>query len=142
MGIYLLLLTGIFILGTFFKSSIFGDKQGTRLFLDTSFILIFLLCALRSYTVGRDLPGYRMHYLDVVNHPWTNFNYIYFEKGYQLLMKVCAWIGLSWQMYLALVYVIILIPIYMFIKKYSRNAFLSVIVFICYMYFEFNLTSS
>lgn len=95
---------------------------------------------LRSYTVGRDVAPYRLHYLDVTNYAWTNFSYIYFEKGYQLLMKFCAWIGLSWQWFLTIVYSIILVPIYLFIKKYSRHAMMSVLVFVCYMYFEFDLT--
>lgn len=140
MGIYIGLLGCIFTLAIFWGYIGLSYEKRKIYLLNSIFILVFLLCILRSYTVGRDVEPYRIHYLDVVNHTWMDFEYIYFEKGYQLLMKICAWFGLSWQWFLTVVYSIIIIPVYLFIKKYSKHIILSILVFICYMYFEFNLT--
>lgn len=141
MGVYIGLLIGIFLIRIFFDSSLWGENRSRKYFLLFSFVSIFLIYALRSYTVGRDVPGYRRIYLDVLNHPFSDFDYVYFEKGYQLLSKICGFSGVSWQVFLSIVSALILIPIYVFIKKYSKNVFLSTLIFVCYMYFEFNLTA-
>ena len=141
MGAYIGLLLGIFLIRIFFDSSLWGKNRSKKYFLFFSFVLIFLIFALRSDTVGRDVPGYRRIYLDIINHPFSDFGYVYYEKGYQLLSKICCFLGLSWQIFLSIVSAMILIPIYIFIKKYSKNVFLSTLIFVCYMYFEFNLTA-
>lgn len=140
LGIYIGLLATVFILAIFLNCSGLSYRKNDKYLLNIVFLLLFLLCALRTYTVGRDVESYRVHYLDVMNHEWMDFDYIYFEVGYQLLMKLCVWIGISWQFFLGVVYAIILLPIYLFIKKYSRYTMLSILVFVCYMYFEFDLT--
>lgn len=140
MSIYIALLINMCVVALYYNANSYSYEKKERGILKVIFIMLFFLCALRLYTVGRDVGPYRLHYLDVLNHDLLDFNYIYFEKGYILLMKVCAKIGLSWQQYLGVIYVIILFPIYLFIKKYSKNTFMSAWVFVCYMYFEFNLT--
>ena len=141
MGVYIGLLLGMFLIRIFFDSSLWGKNRSRKYFLFFSFVLIFLIFALRSYTVGRDVPGYRRAYLDVINHPFLDFDYVYYEKGYQLLTKICRFTGVSWQVFLSLVSALIIIPIYVFIKKYSKNVFLSTLIFVCYMLFEFDLTA-
>lgn len=112
-----------FLIRIFFDSSLWGENRSRKYFLLFSFVSIFLIFALRSYTVGRDVPGYRRIYLDVLNHPFSDFDYVYFEKGYQLLSKICGFSGVSWQVFLSIVSALILIPIYVFIKKYSKMYF-------------------
>lgn len=104
------------------------------------FTAIYLLFVLRSSSVGRDILGYEQAYSLTKNMRWENFSYIYFEKGYILLMKICLGLGCSFQVFLGIVYAIILIPIYLVIRKYSKNVLLSIIIYYCYIYFEFNLT--
>ena len=130
MGVYIGLLLGMFLIRIFFDSSLWGKNRSRKYFLFFSFVLIFLIFALRSYTVGRDVPGYRRAYLDVINHPFLDFDYVYYEKGYQLLSKICGFSGVSWQVFLSIVSALILIPIYVFIKKYSKNVFLSTLIYL------------
>ena len=141
MGVYIGLLLGMFFIRIFFDSSLWGEDRSRKYFLFSSFVFIFLIFALRSYTVGRDVPGYRRVYLDVINHSFSDFEYVYFEKGYQFLSKICVFLGVSWQLFLSIVSAVILIPIYVFIKKYSKDVFLSTLIFVCYMLFEFDLTA-
>ncbi|MBP5288839.1 MAG: EpsG family protein [Clostridia bacterium] len=101
---------------------------------------VFLVSALRASSVGRDIPGYKEIYELTKEVKWSDYNYVYFEKGYVFLMKVCTSVGLDFQGFLAVCHFIILTPIYFFIRRYSRDKVLSVFVFVCYMFFEFTLT--
>lgn len=121
------------------KSSLKKGNQENR-FLNVVWIAMFLLCVLRDPTVGRDVPGYELAYQMTADVPFSDFDYIYFEKGYTLLMKLCLAMNISFQGFLVVVYLIILIPIYFYIRNFSRDKFLSVIIYVCYMYFEFNMT--
>jgi hypothetical protein len=140
MTIYIVLLLFILI-NYFFCMHISLNQKKTKLyFLNIVFITIYLLCVLRSSSVGRDIPGYEQAYLLTGYIAWQDFSYIYYEKGYILLMKICQALGFSFQLFLCVVYAIILMPIYLVIKKYSKNVLLSVLIFVCYMQLEFDLT--
>lgn len=114
-------------------------KQDRRLWF--IYIIITLTFALRASSVGRDLPGYERIYNLTTSIEWCNFNYVYFEKGYIFLMKVCSLFGLEFQSFLAVCAVLTLFPVYLFINRYSDNKYLSIFIFFSYMYFEFALTA-
>lgn len=69
-------------------------RYGEKIAVKNTFVFFFCFdffdFALRSDTVGRDVPGYRRIYLDIINHPFSDFGYVYYEKGYQLLSKICC----------------------------------------------------
>lgn len=127
-----------------------GKAKKTFVFI--AFLLIFLVCVLRKYTVGRDIPGYRQVYLSVYSQIHGDISAFFhsvvsgdygassFEKGYMFLMYLCGCLGLSFQWFLVVCYLIMLIPIAVLINKYSNNVLLSVIVFVCYMFFDFYMT--
>ena len=104
------------------------------------FSIIFIICSLRNSSVGRDIPGYKIIYELTKDVEFNNFNYVYFENGYLFLSKVCILLGLNFQWFIAICYLIILLPLYIFINKYSKDKIFSIIIFVCYMYFEFDLT--
>lgn len=142
MTVYLLLILSIIFLMALDKNGekLTNDKKRSNCILLFSFILIYLVCVLRDPTVGRDIPGYREAYEWTRKTSFNDFEYIYFEKGYLLLMKICIKLGLSFQGFFAVAYTIILYPIYLFIKRYSTDKLFSAIIYICYISFEFNLT--
>lgn len=115
------------------------EKRSNKL-LRLVFIAIFLLCAFRASSVGRDIPGYEKIYNQSVNIAWDNYDYVYFESGYIFLMKICLAVGMNFQWFLAVSYLIMLLPVYFFIKTYSDEKIVSAFVFVCYMFFEFYLT--
>lgn len=108
--------------------------------LNILFLLIFLVFALRASSVGRDLPGYERMYENTKTVPWSDFDYVYFENGYILLMKVCIAIRMSFQGFLAVVAAITLLPIYILIRRYSTDKCLSCLIYVSYIIFEFDLT--
>ena len=142
MTIYILLM--IIMLMAYVYDNSKNDSKDTSVrsnrILFVLFVLIFLICALRSTSVGRDIPGYEKVYKWTKDISWDNYNYVYFENGYIFLMKICSAIGMSFQGFMAVCYVIILAPLYYMIKRYSKDKVLSVIIFICYMFFDFALT--
>lgn len=115
-----------------------GNKSNRLLAL--AMCIVYLLCVLRATSVGRDIEGYKNVYELTKDVRWGDFSYVYFEKGYVLLMKICTKLNFSFQMYLAVIYTIILLPVFIFIKKYSENKLLSLLIFVCYIIFEFDLT--
>lgn len=142
MAIYCWLIACIVLLMLMDKSggTLKRDENRSNRILLFSFILIYLVCVLRSPSVGRDIPGYERIYEETSRISWKNFDYVYFEKGYILLMKICIKLGLSFQGFFAVVYTIILYPIYLFVKRYSTDKLFSTLIYVCYISFEFNLT--
>jgi hypothetical protein len=140
MTIYVALLIFTFITYILFNFIGLNNEKEKQLYLKMMFILIYFLFVLRSSSVGRDLIGYEQIYMLTKNMPWSDFSYVYFEFGYILLMKISALLGLSFQMFLSIVYAIMLIPIYILISKYSKNILLSILIYICYQRFEFDMT--
>ena len=96
---------------------------------------------MRASSVGRDLQGYREVYLLTNNIPFNDFSYVYFEKGYIFLMKICVVMKLPFQGFLAFVYAIVMIPIFTFICHNSQNKLFSVLIYVCYINFEMSLSA-
>lgn len=138
--IYILLLCLVLLLPGIYQGLGYYGEENKKKVLKAIFLMIFLICALKSSEVGRDISAYKLGYEMTQNVAFSNFTYIYYETGYKLFMKVCVSLGCPFQLFMALVYAIITIPIYTFIKKFSDDTWLSALIYICYMYFEFNMT--
>lgn len=130
----------IYAFNFFLKLNYNKSKSADTFFLRLSFFLIFLLCALRDYSVGRDIPGYIEVYKLSSQYSFGDCSWIYMEEGYVLLMQICSYIGLSPRMFLVIVYAIMTYPIYYIIKRYSVDYLLSTIIYISYQFLSFNLS--
>lgn len=140
MGIYIYLLA-LIIASNFIVTSLDIKSKNKRIiFLFISFVAIFLIYSLRDSSVGRDVPGYKIEYLLTKKTRWDDYSYVYFENGYIFLMKICNKLSLSFQQFLVVISLIMLVPVFIFCGKYSKSPFLSVMTYICYIFFEFNLT--
>lgn len=117
-----------------------STKKERSLFLYLTFAFIYMFCCFRSFDVGRDVAAYLTAYQKTERVPWDNWRYIYFEYGYIALMKVCIAVGLSFRIFFFIIYAIILWPIMLFIREKSPYPFLSVIIYISFQFFIFNLT--
>jgi hypothetical protein len=143
MGIYLglvcfLLFTSLITKST--KSLLFDYPKQEKLILKLNIFAMFLVCALRKETVGTDMLGYKEMYELVGIMPWFDFDFVYYEKGYMLLTQVLAKLGCSFQMFLVIIYAFIFFALYYFIKRYSKDVMLSLLIYICYQFFIFNLS--
>lgn len=115
-------------------------KEANNKFLAISFIAIYVICALRDYSVGRDIYGYIEVYEKAGLFPLMDTTWTYMESGYVILMQLCSSIELSNRTFLCIVYALILYPIYRTIKNYSQDPLLSVIIFVCFQFFTFDLS--
>lgn len=140
--IYVGLLILIFLAMIIDHSTIMASNTQKRsnILLGIIFISIFLICVLRSGSVGRDIAGYELAYKMTKDVPFSDFNYIYYENGYLLFMKICVAMKMNFQCFLVVTYLIILFPIFIFIEKFSNDKIFSVLIYICYIIFEFDLT--
>lgn len=141
MSIYIfqlvLILTISFIVNN--QKNISQDKK-KEIILRSSIALIWLICVLKKYTVGIDVPGYRKIYIMSANWPWFSFSNVYFEEGYTLLMQLFSKNGIDFQVFNVFIYTVIYVPWYFFFKRYSKQPTMSIIIFICYQFWVFNMS--
>lgn len=117
-----------------------GKTKANSIYVKAVFVYLYIFCVIRCFDVGIDIPGYIRMYNETANVSWNDWNYVYFENGYIFLMKICNMIGLSARGFFCVVYALILIPVYALINRESKDPLLSVIIFICFQFFVFDLT--
>ena len=140
MKIYFILIASILIFSGFVKNINFEEKQQEKIIAKFGTIAIFLVLALKKYTVGIDIMGYRRAYLNSAYKSWDDVDYIYFEKGYVQLAKFFSKNGVDFQYFMMFIYAFLCIALYFFIKKYSKNVTLSLLIFICFQFFVFAIS--
>lgn len=119
-----------------------NDKQKQKtVLLYVTFLLVFLVYTLRSLSVGRDFPGYELLYRMAAQKSLFDLDYVYFEGGYVLIQNIFAHLKLPFLVFLAFIDLVTLIPIMMIVNRYSARPIFSTLIFICYIYFEFNMTA-
>lgn len=111
-----------------------------KIILGCSIAIMWLVCALKKETVGIDIYGYKKIYEESRQWPWFGFHNVYFEKGYTLLMQVFSKNGVDFQIFNAFVYVVIYVPWYIFLKHFSKQPTMSIVIFICYQFWVLNMS--
>lgn len=150
-----LLICSLFFLirsGTFSDS--FGYNSQTSLYRGfkrgqgTVFMMIFcvILISLRSKTVGIDTPSYieefnTVNWLEIKQY-YNDLTITHTEIGYLLFMYCLKSLGLSSQFLFIMESIIIMIPLTLFVNKFSKNPAFSILLFICFDYFGFALTGT
>lgn len=140
MTIYIIQLLLLFIVSIYVKLIIKDRERQETVILKVMMISMWFLCSFRAVSVGNDTSGYEYSYYLSDNFDWFDFSYIYFEHGYVLLSKLFTSLGASFNTFLCFVYAGVFIPLYYFFKKHSKDATLSVLIYICYTFFTFNLS--
>lgn len=150
MLIYFILLAVIvldFVLEYFYNKNLKNKSSGLKKFLDFVFkyrlitiIALVLVSTLRSYSVGRDV----MVYYDCFNSYKTltlsqSFATNRFEYGYFILTFVLAKMDFSFRIVLFLSSVFISVSVWLFIKEFSPNKLMSMLLFICFGLFAQSL---
>ncbi len=140
MIIYFILIASILIFSAIVTNSNNEESKQEKIIAKFGTIAIFLVLALKKYTVGIDIAGYQRDYLRSAYKTWEDVDYIYFEKGYIQLSKLFAKNEVDFQHFMMFVYAFLCIALYFFIKKYSKNATLSLLIFICFQFFVFSIS--
>ena len=102
-------------------------------------LAIFLVLALKG-DVGSDISGYKQQYIISAGKAWNDIDYVYFEAGYITFMKIFSKQGVDFQIFMVIIYAIACTAMYLFVKKYSKNPMLSLIIFIGYQFFVFYIS--
>ena len=114
-------------------------KKHKKVFLNIVFIQLFLLLALRKDNVATDLDAYKRVFFEVSNTSWKNlFSSFYWEPLYILLCKLVSSCICNFNVFLIVVAILSLIGPYFFILKYSKNFYLSTIMFVGMYFYSFH----
>lgn len=117
-----------------------SESKKRNLVLIIGISVLWLLCVLKADTVGRDIAGYKRIYDLSATWPWFAFDRVYFEEGYVILMQLFSKTGFPFQVFNLIVYTIIYVPWFMFLKRYSLMPTLSMLIYICYQFWVFNMS--
>lgn len=109
-----------------------------KFFLYGAFIDLFLFLSLRALTVGIDMPIYLQIYDDCNLYGWNVIYNLRYEVGFITYTKLIANIINSEQIYVCITAFLALIGPFYIIKKYSKNYFLSVFLFITFQFFTYD----
>lgn len=104
-----------------------------------------LLAALRGNTVGADTARYveALEYYSKLPKDEVVFAELVwpfdFEKGYLLLTQLCALINMPAPIFLLLIALVIYVPIFYAIYRYSKVPYISILAFIALGFFSYSL---
>ena len=90
------------------------------------FFVLFLLLALRSSSVGSDLPGYQAMFARFSMLSFAQISSVHTESGYVLLNKIVALLHGDFQWLLVLTAAISVIPIAAVYKKETEISYLTI----------------
>lgn len=136
---YICLIAFIFLLPIFLK--IIFKKNINNGYLLLSMIAIFLIMALKSTSVGTDTYGYSKMYESFFHASWSNYDLYWTEWGYETLEMIFThFFHFDFYQFAAVIYAFICFSYYRFWKKYSSDYTLSMIIYICFGSFVFDLS--
>ncbi len=141
MAIYFVLIFSILLASPMSKRIYSSKDKQEKFVLIIGVLFLYLICVLRKDTVGGDIAGYKVLYERAGNVSWSNYTeFGNFEDGYILLTKICSKAGISFQWFFVIIYAIMYIPLAKFMYKNSKDVAMSLIIYVCYQLFVFNLS--
>lgn len=149
MGIYIIILFLIFALWIVFNNVKFtvgnevksNDKN--RAYIVCIGISMFIVAALRNYTVGRDVYNYLRRYARFADAEWKEIFYMadsmMFEHGFAILNKLLTYINKNPRFFLVIAAFFIIFSYGMAIYRYSTIPWLSFLLFMTMGFFGSSL---
>lgn len=141
MTVYLGLIAALILFSLLIKATVPERRRQEKIILFWSMAAVFLLLALKKDTVGIDIPGYEAQFQISAGTAWLDLDYVYFEKGYILLMKLFSKNGLSFRLFTAAIYALLFTGYYRFLLRFSENVTLSVLMLLCYQFLVFHTSA-
>ena len=143
MAIYFALIFIILLAPRGIQAIVKNERQAKKISLIISFFAILLVCVLRAHTVGRDILGYKTMYDSYARISTISQMDLYWtEPGYELLEMVCKhYLRLDWQVFMGIIYTYCMISYFLFIKRYSEDYSLSLLTYVCFSFFVFDLSA-
>ena len=122
----------LFILGLIVFLSLFLYKKnnGINIFLVISFIILTIITGFRNSSVGVDTEMYVRFFHLIKSIPIIHFNNLRYEYGFSLICKLLSYITSNYHIFLLIISSFINFSVLHFIKKNSKNVYLSVMLYI------------
>lgn len=117
-----------------------NEKAQNKWLIIVSFIPIIALTALRSSEVGPDTIQYLRHFERVYSGMETAVDIRNFERGYRYFVRLIAHFTHDKVVFLTIMALLTNIPIAIFIMRYSKDAYLSIMLYLTIGSFTFQLT--
>lgn len=119
-----------------------GKKiKKNNLFLAIVFISLFILVGFRSYSMGNDTITYVRSFENAITYKWNYLDMTRFEKGFVLFEILLGFVTKEPRLFIIITSFIFNFSVYKFIKKYSDNYYLSVIMYVCLLFFYSSMTA-
>lgn len=130
----------------FFFSVLLGgilcNKRTERAYIVVMMILLFLTISLRHQVCFMDTPHYVSDYQNLSNMEYSSIS-DYFSKDvffWYFSKAVSQCFGDSYTMWFVILSLIYICPLYVLLKKYSKNVQISLILFCCLGFALFSMT--
>lgn len=137
--IYIILLI-VLLIGTY-KYDLNKQVKGKETYFAFSCFMLCVVSAIK-YRVGSDIPVYMEEYEYVPELNNISINYLFntFNRqfGWQFFMSFCKTVTNSFLLPQALVAIFVNYAIFRFIKRYSVNIFLGLLLYFLLIYIQFN----
>lgn len=141
MQLHISLLVLIILLYVFANiSNKYNEKSRRKLFLIPIFLLFFIATGLRAFEVGNDTSTYLLFFDKAVSLKWDIIGSNYFEKGYVIYNILISYITQNHRMFIIITSFIFSICTIKFIYNYSKNPFLSLLIYIGLLFFYYSMT--
>lgn len=127
------------------KKGLLQTTKGKVWYVTTCCVELIILAALRGHTVGADTIRYveaLEYYSRVPKTQVVLADLVWpfdFEKGYLLFTQLCALINMPAPIFLLIVAVVIYVPVFYAIYRYSKVPYISILAFIALGFFSYTL---
>ena len=124
----------------------FNDIRIKKLYITAFMIVLFLISALKSVNFTSDILQYSLHYVRVSEQGWK-YLFLLLLSGkdkdvtYVILSKIFSSLGFSYFVFFACIAAFYFYSLGKFILQYSKEPFLSIVIFISLGHFYFSMTA-
>lgn len=125
--IYYSCLLGFILLIRLLTSKMKSKINGQKIFFILSCFAVIVFQGLRSFSVGTDLKSYLSSYIEIGKKEFWDFEYRNFEIGYVFLNKILNLFGFSERGFLFIIAILIQVPIFLTIYRYSEMPLFSIL---------------
>lgn len=133
MAVYIILFLAAVVLGI-----ILTGKNPTKpkkiVYLSVMFVLMFLASVMR-YGMGNDYFSYMRIYNDLINAEWGEAFGLGFEPLFVVVAKLLSEITHNTEIMYMFFAAVILAPVCISVYKYSKNVWVSIVVYLCFTLF-------
>ncbi len=123
------LLLGLPAFFSLFKAKKTAEKKASVFALDVFFFIFLILLSLRSVQCGIDLKNYLHFFNQVKGVGFVGLFSKYLEPGYFVLAKFTQIFTDSFQVLIAMISLLTVIPLWKMYRKETTNAYLTVVLF-------------